>query len=443
MKRSIDKELLDWKENPRRVPLLVRGGRQVGKTFAIEKLGRSYFENFITINFERERKFCSVFEDSLEPKELLKGIEFLTQQPIRSGKTLLFFDEIQACPRAVMALRYFKEEMPELHVIGAGSLLEFTLKGADFSFPVGRVEFRYMFPLSFKEFLQATGDSILVDGIEQATLEKPFSNTIHLHALTKVRDYFQVGGMPQAVLAFIETYSPIEWKKAQQMILDTYRSDFGKYGSAAGQKYLEICFEKAPELIGNHFRYTKISPEFQSRELKTALDLLEQAGLIRYVQATSASGLPLQSGVNDKKFKLIFLDIGLLQEFLHTDPEQLRETDLAQINSGALAEQFVGQELMAYGEPYRKTKLFFWEREKKGSEAEVDYLIQYKSSIIPIEVKAGKGNRIRSMRQFIEEKKAPFGIRISQNPLSFERDIFSVPLYMVSEIPRLLESRTV
>ena len=155
------------------------------------------------------------------------------QAPIKPGKTLLFFDEIQACPRAVMALRYFKEEMPDLHVIGAGSLLEFTLKGENFSFPVGRVEFRYMFPLSFNEFLHAAGDSILLKELQQTTPDNPLSPTIHALALTKVRDYFQIGGMPQAVLAFLQTNSPIEWKKAQQMILDTYQSDFGKYGSAA------------------------------------------------------------------------------------------------------------------------------------------------------------------------------------------------------------------
>ncbi len=438
MERSIDKELAAWKESPLRVPLLIRGGRQVGKTFAIEKFGRKHFDNLVTINFERERRFCPLFDESLKPETILRNLETIAQVPIKPGKTLLFFDEIQACPRAVMALRYFKEEMPELHVIGAGSLLEFSLKGENFSFPVGRVEFRYMFPLSFKEFLHAAGDSKLVKELEQAAPNNPLSNAIHSYALNKVRDYFQIGGMPQSIIAFLKTNSPIEWKKAQQMILDTYQSDFGKYGSAAQQKYLQICFEKAPELVGSHFRYIKISPEFQSRDLKTALDLLENAGLIRYVQATNASGLPLQAGVNDRKFKIVFLDIGLLQEFLHTDPEQLREADLAQINSGDLAEQFVGQELMAYGESYRKTKLFFWQREKTGSEAEVDYLIQYKSSIIPIEVKAGKGNRIRSMRQFIEEKKSPLGIRISQNPLGFNNGILSVPLYMVSEITRLL-----
>lgn len=440
MERSIDKELIAWKDNIRRVPLLIRGGRQVGKTFAIEKFGQNHFENLLTINFERERKFCSLFENSLKPEVILKGIQTLTQVPIKQGKTLLFFDEIQACSRAVMALRYFKEEMEDLHVIGAGSLLEFTLHGENFSFPVGRVEFRYLFPLSFKEFLLATGESFLLDELERVTLAKPLSMTIHLHALTKLRDYFQIGGMPQAILTAIQTKSPIEWKKAQQMILDTYRSDFGKYGSSAQQKYLQICFEKAPQLVGDHFRYIKISSEFQSRDLKNALDLLEHAGLIRYVQATSAAGLPLQAGVNDKKFKLIFLDIGLLQEFFHTDPEQLRVADLAQINSGALAEQFVGQELMAYGESYRKTKLFFWEREKKGSEAQIDYLIQYKSIIIPIEVKAGKGSRIRSLRQFLEEKNSSFGIRISQNPLSFENGICSIPLYMIGEIPRLISS---
>lgn len=439
MERSIDKELIAWKDSSRRVPLLVRGGRQVGKTFAIEKFGAKYFDNLVTINFERERKFCSLFDDSLTPEVILRGIQTLLSVPITPGKTLLFFDEIQACPRAVMALRYFKEELPELHVIGAGSLLEFTLQGENFSFPVGRVEFRYMFPLSFKEFLHVTGNSKLVSELEQVTLDKPLTFAIHSHALSLLRDYFQTGGMPQAVLAFIQTKSPIEWKKSQQMILDTYRSDFGKYGSAAQQKYLQICFEKAPQLVGDHFRYTKISPEFQSRDLRNALDLLEHAGLIRFVHATTASGLPLQAGINDKKFKLIFLDIGLLQEFLHTDPEEFRSSDLVQINAGALAEQFVGQELMAYGESYRKTKLFFWEREKSGSEAQVDYLIQHKSSIIPIEVKAGKGTRVRSMRQFMEEKHSSLGVRISQDPLAFDRGILSLPLYMMSEMPRLLE----
>ena len=175
MQRSIDKELLAWKESARRVPLLIRGGRQVGKTFAIEKFGRKCFDNLVTINFERERKFCPLFDDSLKPETILRGIQTLTKDPIIAGKTLLFFDEIQACPRAVMSLRYFKEELAELHVIGAGSLLEFTLKGEDFSFPVGRVEFRYMFPLSFKEFLQATDDSNLVNALEQVTIDNSFS----------------------------------------------------------------------------------------------------------------------------------------------------------------------------------------------------------------------------------------------------------------------------
>ncbi len=434
----IDQELIAWKDNPLRVPLLIRGGRQVGKTFAIEKFGRQYFEYCVTINFERERKFCSLFNDSLDPKTILRNLQTLIQTPIIPGKTLLFFDEIQAAPRAVMALRYFKEELPELHVIGAGSLLECALKGDDFSFPVGRVEFRYLFPLSFKEFLKARGEIALLDALAKAVPKEPISSFIHQHAVHCLRDYFQVGGMPQAVAALLQTGSPLEWKRAQQMILDTYQSDFGKYGSSAGQKYLQVCFEKVPELVGSHFRYVKISSLYQSRDLKNALDLLEYAGLIRYVQATSASGLPLQASVNEKKFKVIFLDIGLLQEFLHTDPEFLRTEDLAQINAGALAEQFVGQELMAYGEPFRKRKLFFWSKEGEGSEAKVDYLIPYKTDIVPIEVKAGKGTRIRSMRRFMAEKKSPIGIRISQDPLSLEKGVLSLPLYMIGELERLL-----
>lgn len=324
-------------------------------------------------------------------------------------------------------------------MIGAGSLLEFALKGDNFSFPVGRVEFRHLFPLSFQEFLKAQGEEGLLGELSKATWAEPLLPLIHQHALSSLRDYFQVGGMPQAVAAFIQTRSPLEWKRAQQMILDTYQSDFGKYGGASQQKYLQVCFEKAPELVGSHFRYTKISPLYQSRDLKNGLDLLEQAGLIRYVHATSASGLSLQGGVNERKFKLIFLDIGLIQEFLHTDPELLRREDLVQINAGALAEQFVGQELMAYGEPFRKRKLFFWHKEGEGSEAEVDYLIQDKGHIIPVEVKAGKGARIRSMRRFMAEKNTPFGIRISQDPLSFEKGILSLPLYMMGELERLVK----
>lgn len=439
MKRKIDDDLITWKNALGRLPLLLRGGRQVGKTFAVEKFGRAEFRNLVTINFERDKKFISIFENDLDPIRIVRAIEELTQISIIAGETLLFFDEIQACPRAIMALRYFKEEMEELHVIGAGSLLEFSIQGKDFSFPVGRIEFRYMHPLSFREFLLAANETVSLKRLQEASLENPVSLSLHAHLLNRLRDYFRIGGMPRVIETFLSTSSLLEGKKVQQMILETYRSDFGKYASFSQQKYLAACFEKAPLLVGSYIKYTKIAPEFQSRDLKMALHLIEKAGLIHSIHSTTAAGLPLAAGLSEKKLKILFLDIGLLQEFLHTDPELLTIANLTQLNAGALAEQFVGQELLAYSPPYCKEKLFFWEREKKGSEAEVDYVIAYKSHILPVEVKAGKSSRCRSLQIFMEEKKAPLGIHISQNPLEFHNNILSIPLYLIEDLPNLIE----
>lgn len=439
MKRAFESELLLWRDSPRRMPLLVRGGRQVGKTFIIEKFGKEHFKSFTIINFEKERRSSKIFEESLDPKSIVRSIEEQTQQRLIPGESLLFFDEIQICPRAVMALRYFKEEMPQLHVIGAGSLLEFTLRGEDFSFPVGRIEFRYLYPLSFLEFLWALNEEISIERLQEISIKAAPSPILHEQLIRRVRDYFHVGGMPAAVQSFLETNSPVEWKRAQSSILNTYHSDFGKYGTSAQQKYLEIAFERVPILIGTHIKYNKISSEFQSRDLKLALHLLEKAGLIHPVHSCSASGLPLKATVNDKKFKAIFLDIGLVQEFLHTNPEELRSHNLTQINAGSLAEQFVGQELLAYSNSYCKNSLYFWEKEKRGSEAEVDYLYECDFHIFPIEVKAGKSKKQRSLRQFMEEKKAPFGIHISQNPLSFQENILSIPLYLIHKMDDLIK----
>lgn len=441
MQRKIDQELLKWKNSPRRVPLLVRGGRQVGKTYAIEAFGKTHFHTTVTINFERNRRYLSIFDPSLDlsPLKIVRAIEELSQTAIHPGETLLFFDEIQACPRAIMALRYFKEEMPNLHVIGAGSLLEFSLKGENFSFPVGRVEFQYMYPLSFHEFLAASQETVSLHRLGEISLDHPPSASLHAHLLSKVRDYFRIGGMPAALASFLKNGLSLEAAEIQQMILDSYRSDFGKYASAAQQKYLEMCFDRAPLLVGSRVKYSKIASEAQARDLKGALHLLETAGLIHSVHATEASGLPLVSTIQEKKLKLIFLDIGLLQQYLYIDPQLLNKEDLLQVNAGALAEQFVGQELLVNTPSYRKESLFFWEREKRGSEAEVDYVIHYRTHIIPIEVKAGTSGKRRSLRIFMEEKGAPLGIHISQNPLSFQNRVLSLPLYLLADLPKLLD----
>ncbi len=436
MFRLLLDKLKAWKDDPFRMPLLLRGARQVGKSYLVELFGNENFESLVIVNFDANPEYCACFE-TLDPIAIIQKIELLSNKNIIPEKTLLFLDEIQNCPRAIMALRYFKEKMPLLHVIGAGSLLEFTLEDADFSFPVGRVQFIYVRPLSFKEFLIAK-NSRLSNLIENSSLDQTINSTIHDHLITFVKQYFLIGGMPAAIAVFLKTESFLRSREMQAIILQTYQNDFGKYAKKSEHKYLQLLFEKIPNLIGQHFKYSKIDSETSSRELKKAVHLLEQAGILHRVHATSASGIPLKFHQNEQKFKLLFLDLGLIQQVNQIDPEKIWTEDLTQINAGMMAEQFVGQELIAYGEFYEQKELFFWENEKRGSQAEVDYVITDGTQIIPIEVKAGKTGRLRSLKQFIKEKKSPFGIRICQSPLSYQDQILNVPFYMIEQIPRLI-----
>lgn len=365
-------------------------------------------------------------------------LEVAFKTRIVPGKTLLFFDEIQNCPKAITALRYFKEKLPTLHVIAAGSLLEFVLHEEQFSFPVGRVQFLYLKPLSFYEYLVSQKHDLLVEVLDTATLQQPIEPFIHDELLGLIREYFLIGGMPSVVRCFLETRSFIECQTVLSGLLATYHSDFPKYATKAQHRHLQIFFDKAPGLVSQHFKYTLISPDHRSQDLKVALEQLGWAGLMHKVLATSASGLPLQTHAKENKFKLVFLDCGLVNCANKLDIQTAWDTDLLQINAGAQAEQFVGQELMAYADPYMSTQLYYWERDKKGTMAEVDYLIQAGSKILPIEVKAGTTGSLKSMTQFITEKQCPFGIRISQHPLSMHERILSVPLYLIGQLPRLI-----
>ncbi len=435
MYRSIEKDLMKWKEDSRRKPLLLRGARQVGKTYIVQKFGRVNFEHMVEVNFERRPEFKKAFQ-SLEPEKILAALEFSVRSKIEVGKTLLFLDEIQECPNAIMALRYFKEELPDLHVIGAGSLLEFTLNDENFRMPVGRVQFLYLYPLSFKEFLVASGDQLLKEKLEQMTLDEPVGEFVHEQLLERVREYMVLGGMPDVLEEYFAKGSFYACQEVQTDLLMTYRKDFGKYAKASQHKYLEMLFEKAPGLVAQWFKYSKIDQDVQSRELKSALYQLCDAGLVHMVFATSAAGLPLISAVNFKKFKLLFLDIGLLHRATHLEMELLLREDLLLLNRGAIAEQFVGQQFLTMMDRREAGRLFFWVREAKSSSAEVDFVLNVDSQIVPVQLRAGK---LRSLRVFCEEKGCDLGLRISQAELSFSGGILSVPFYLVGEVGRLVK----
>lgn len=433
----IEEALADWKERGDRKPLLLRGARQIGKTFIVRKFGKEKFESFVEVNFEEMKEVKKAFEGDLTASLILRDLATRLNQPIIAGKTLLFLDEIQACPAALQSLRFFKEQVPDLHVIAAGSLLEFILGEDNFSFPVGRIENLHMYPLCFSEFLEAKGEHMALGWVKEATPQQPVGESTHLSLLRSIKEYFMVGGMPEAILAFGKNKIFEDLERIHHNLINTYENDLGKYPKSSQQKFMKLLFEAVPRLICQHFKYSKIQPHAQSRDYIESLEVLTRTGILHRVFANSASGLPLATQILEKKFKLLFIDIGLLPQ---PSLSILDSDDLTLVNGGDLAEQFVGQELIAYAKPYKRPELYYWEREKQGSEAEVDFLTEIKGQIIPIEVKAGKKGRLRSLYQYMEEKKAPFGLRISQAPLSFSQNVLSVPFYMIQEIPRLVGS---
>ncbi|MBN2479694.1 MAG: ATP-binding protein [Parachlamydiales bacterium] len=437
MKRSLEKELIKWKDDKMRHPLLLRGARQVGKTYLVESFGKSKFESFVSVNFEAQPEAIACF-DNFDPEKILYQLQLTLKESIIPGKTLLFLDEIQACPKAIMSLRYFKEKLPSLHVIGASSLLEFALVEGKFSFPVGRIQFMYLKPFSFEEYINARKKTeILEEIIKNQNFEKNLK--LHEEMISLVKEYFLVGGMPAAVSNFCENFDFEKCFQIHEILLSTYQADFSKYSTKTIQKYLKTLFTGIFPLITQQFKYSKIDAHMRARELKQALDHLEWAGLIYPIYVSNASGLPLASQAKKTLFKTLFLDIGLVQHALKIDPKVIFEKDIILINRGALAEQFVGQELLAYTNPFQEGQLYYWQKAKKTSDAEIDYLYTIDHHIIPIEVKAGPHGRLKSLYQFMKEKKSIIGIHISQNPLSYENNILSVPFYLISKLPTLLK----
>jgi predicted AAA+ superfamily ATPase len=436
LSRHLEHALVEWMHADKRKPLIVRGARQVGKSYLIEHFGKEYFENVLVINFELETKYKACFQ-TLQPDMICNAIRAISHQKINPGKTLLFFDEIQDCKEAIQSLRYFKEKMPELHIISAGSLLELVLREADFRMPVGRVSFMYLYPLTFKEFVTNYNPEAL-EYINTATLTTPTPEAIHQHLHSLLKIYVLLGGLPESIASYRDNQNIDHVQSVQSEILDTYYSDLGHFAENANIHDLRTCFKQIPLMIGQQIKYNKINPEAKSKDLKNALLTLELTGLTQRVKSTAAQGIPLDAFINEKKFKINFVDVGLIKRLNQLDSEILLSSNIMLANKGGLAEQFVGQELLAYGKSYEKRNLYYWARDRPGV-AEVDYVIDHRERIYPIEVKSGKTGRLRSLKQFMLEHPGSLGIRLSESPLAKQEDILSIPLYLVSEIHRLLD----
>lgn len=429
MKRLIDQELRNWKTSNGRKSLILRGARQVGKTFAVRKLGSSYAD-FYEINLEKRLELHTVFERNLDPVRILRDLSVDRGKTIQPGKTLLFFDEIQACPQAMQSLRYFYEEMPELHVIGAGSLLEFVIE--QIGLPVGRVQTLTVFPMSFAEFLVAKSQTLLLQAIvEQSQLSKP----IHNNAVRLLSEYFVIGGLPEIVANWVSKEDPLEVKDKLSNIVSTYRQDFEKYAKKSQLKYLNLLLQHIPLQIGKKFKFQGIG-EYRKRELAPCLELMEKAHIIHMIYHTSGQGIPLGAQADLDRYKVIFFDVAITQQLLGLDlkgwflnPEQQF------VNQGDLVESFIGQEMMAYSYPNMRNTLFYWHKETRGSEAEVDYLSSIKGEVIPVEVKSNKGSTLKSLHSFLStHPNSPYGVKISLIDRSKFEKIISIPLYAAFEV---------
>ncbi|MBN2036714.1 MAG: ATP-binding protein [Chitinispirillaceae bacterium] len=440
MRRSIEKYLVSWKNSAHRLPLLMRGARQVGKSYTIEKFGKEWFENCVTANFDLYPKFASCFAGSLEPKEVCAAISVMAAQEIIPGKTLLFLDEIQQCPRAIGALRYFYEKMPALHVIGAGSLLEFAMSADEVRMPVGRIQYLFMYPLTFAEYIEASGHTPALRAVSDHEPLASYTEAEHEHLLSLLKSYLVIGGMPAVVREYLAAGNMVLCNRMQASIAQTYRDDFGKYASRARIAHLQNVFAAVPKMVGRKFKYTSVDTTVHSREIKTALELLEKAGVVYRVKQTSGSGLPLEAGASERNFKVVFLDVGLMQHLCGLTGELLGADDILAVHAGAVAEQFAGQELVAHTDPFMRPGLYYWAREARTSSAEVDYLVPSGSKVLPLEVKAGKGGTLRSLRLFFQEYASPLGIRVSQHNLSYDGRILSMPLYALQGLDRTLQA---
>ncbi len=391
MKRKITEKLLAWKNNSDHKPLIIRGARQVGKSWSILDFGKTHFKgNTHLINLERNPELHSIFEQNLDSKRILSELELVLNKQIISGNDLLFFDEIQECPKAIMSLRYFYEQYPELHVIAAGSLLEFALK--DISFPVGRLQMLSMFPMTFEEFLIANDKIMITEHIKQ-TNSSLSENVIEI-INNELSKYFIVGGMPECVKTYINTGSFVKTVNIQSDLIATFRQDFSKYAGHSDKRCLNSVLNSAANKVGEQIKYSHLTNDFSNPTIKKAYELLETARLFTRVRAASPIGIPLGASASEKKFKTVFLDIGLLSNINGFYTEKLiSKQKLFTAFNGKMAEQFVGQELIASN----RENLYYWSRDARSSSAETDYIIEKGQEIIPIEVKSGKSGSLRSL----------------------------------------------
>lgn len=451
MNRTLLIYLKKWLLSDDRKPMVIRGARQVGKTWIVRQLARECNKELIELNFEKHPAYASLF-NSNDPAEILINLGAALKKEINPKQAVLFLDEIQASPELFAKLRWFAEDMPELAVMAAGSLLEFVLAEHAFSVPVGRITYTHLEPLSFEEFLLAGDNHSLCAYLQSYQPEMEIPVFIHEQLLTIFKEYLLVGGMPASVASWVKDHSLQKMHQIQHDLLATYRNDFAKYKGRIEIERLDEVMAAMPAMLGQKFVYSRVNMGAQSTSIKQALDLLCKAKIGSRVISTSANGIPLGAEVDEKYFKVVFLDTGLCSVALGLDLHQIKSAaEIEMINNGGIAEQVVGQLLRTITEPYVEPFLFYWRRSEAGSNAEIDYVMQHGSSVIPIEVKAGATGKLKSLHAFMDLKKLPLAVRISSGKPGVtmvdvknhvghqvQYKLLSIPFYLLGQLHRLL-----
>lgn len=453
MKRFASQKLDQWLHKTNRKPLIIRGARQVGKTWLVHDCAKRNKKKLIELNFEKNPNHVELFTGN-QIAHTMANIEAEKEIQINPENSILFLDEIQAAPELLSKLRWFKEELSDLPVIAAGSLLEFALADFQYSVPVGRLTYLYLEQMSFLEFILAQEKIALYErlctpGIWQ---KQQLPESLHEKAMSLYQEYCLIGGMPEVVDTWITHKQVTDCIQIQQDLLSTYRDDFHKYGGKIDPRLLSKIMMSVSRQLGNKFVYSHVDATFQIESIKKALHLLSMARVCTKIMHTSGNGIPLGAETNEKFFKTILLDIGLIAVQLGLSsmkPFDLKELIL--INKGGLAEQFVGQQIRIAQSFTSEPQLYYWQK-TKGGQAELDYIIQFGHKIVPIEIKSGKSGSMKSLHQFMHEKKLNLAVRFNANlaelidikvkttqgqPVSYV--LLSLPVYLAERIYNILD----
>ena len=435
MDRSAFDELLQWKNRPNRKPLVIQGARQVGKTWLMREFGRREYSRTAYLSFSENPHAASIFEGAYHAETLIQGIALMTGTAITPGDTLVVLDEIQECERALNALKYLRENAPQYHIMAAGSLLGVAVRQRRMSFPVGQVDFLNLRPLSFREFLAALGEDMLLrtlNGGNSALLA-----VAHEQLIARLKEYLYVGGMPEVVACYASTRDYADARRLQQQIIQGYENDFAKYTSARDVPRIHAVWNSVPQQLAKDnrkFVYKYLGEGARAREYENAVEWLIICGLLHRVRRINKPGVPLSSYESLSAFKLYALDCGLLGALARLDVRSLLQGNAVfEEFKGALTEQYVLQELLCAID----TSPAYWEPD--GGSAEVDFVVQLGGSIIPFEVKAGVNLRARSLASYRARFEPPYAVRTSLAAYEFNEGLYNIPLYALSSyLPSLI-----